>query len=60
VQTTSSWSPGLVYDVFYLYITSSTASKKNCKITAKQPQPRYHQQHTPPTHYQNKQKHLEA
>jgi len=53
----STWSHDLACDVIYLFITSSTISTK-LQDDEKPQQPHYHQQHTPPTYYQNKWKHL--
>jgi len=48
------------YHPYVIYVDlPRPPSVRSCKMTAKRPQPHYHQQHTSPTYY-HKQKHLEA
>ena len=53
------WAHGPACDASYLFVMSSPMSKK-LQDDSKMATTDYHQQHTPPTYYQSKQKYLEA
>ena len=56
---TSTWSHGLASDIFYLFVTLASISKK-LENDGKMTTTTLPQQHTSQTYYQSKQKHLEA
>ena len=56
---TSTWSHCLACDIFYLFVTLASISKK-LENDGKMTTTTLPQQHTSQTYYQSKQKHLEA